>query len=272
VNEKGVTSKRGFQTLIYPKGGVADAITEIGEAGYDGIEMFDKDFEISDGKITESSARSIGKLLKGSGLELACMGVGFLEDESSLGFMEMACEVVADLGGKDVFLLAPRPGRYTFDAFIVLASKLCTFAQRHGITPSIHNHVGTICETLRDTNQILSALQNERIGICFDNAHYMFYERDVAGVARALGKSISYVHLKDLRKSKERWNTAELTMEAAGKEFCDIGDGVADFRSLILALKDIGYSGWITVEIEKDVIGRQQHLSRNIARLNDLMK
>jgi len=80
------------------------------------------------------------------------------------------------------------------------------------------------------------------IGFCPDTAHLDAAGGDSAELIRVYGDRIPYVHLKDY---------------SAG-EFLPLGEGELDFDRILSSLREIGYDGWITVELDAYAGSKQE--------------
>lgn len=121
-----------------------------------------------------------------------------------------------------------------------------------GIRTVFHQHIGTMIETMDEVRRLLDATDPSVLGLCLDTGHWTFGAGgDPAEAARELRDRVWHVHFKD----------CEPTVMAASREqewdgptsvghgvFCELGKGCVDFPSVLAALNDIGYDGWIIVE------------------------
>ena len=104
-------------------------------------------------------------------------------------------------------------------------------AERAGLTPSYHPHLGTIAES---PEQIAKIFQHTSINFCPDTAHLQAGGGDPAQLIRTYADRIKYVHLKDYRDG----------------QFLPLGEGTQDLDGILAALRAINYGGWITVELD----------------------
>lgn len=79
----------------------------------------------------------------------------------------------------------------------------------------------------------------DAIGACVDTGWFGTQGYDAADAIRELGLRVFHVHLKDVR-------------EAGQHRTCAFGDGVVPLPECVGALREIGYSGGISVEHEPD--------------------
>jgi inosose dehydratase len=94
---------------------------------------------------------------------------------------------------------------------------------------------------------------------CPDTAHLTAAEIDVAAMIRRYGERMRYMHIKDLRAGviEERraggGRLAGLKIESGNERlpiFCEMGHGIIDYDPIMQAIQDVGYTDWITVEID----------------------
>jgi sugar phosphate isomerase/epimerase len=79
----------------------------------------------------------------------------------------------------------------------------------------------------------------DRIGATVDTGWFATQGADAAQVIRELGSRVFYVHLKDVRA-------------AGAHDTCAYGDGVVPIEDCVRALREIGYTGGISIEHEPE--------------------
>jgi len=84
--------------------------------------------------------------------------------------------------------------------------------------------------------ELLAGFSHERLGLNFDIGHFYCVGVDPAEAARRLAGHIRHVHLEDIAPSREHKHLVP-------------GHGAVDFDAVFTALRDVGYDGWITVEL-----------------------
>ena len=72
------------------------------------------------------------------------------------------------------------------------------------------------------------------IGLCPDTAHVQAGGGDPTAILRQYASRVNYVHLKDIKHGV----------------FVPLGQGEQNYPQILAALKDAGYDGWITVELD----------------------
>ncbi len=130
------------------------------------------------------------------------------------------------------------------DEAIEKTKTLSAACAKAGVDVSLHPHVRSNILTTEDLDRIMKACAPNRTSVCVDTAHLTALDIDVPKFINRYKKSISLVHFKDLR--------AKIPQEEVdyNKDFVDLGDGVADLKGSLKALRAIGYSGAIMVEVD----------------------
>lgn len=230
----GVTS---IKDLFYlTNGSDEEAVADIAVAGYQGVELFD-------GNLNRYSAEPdrFLEMLRQHNVVLVAVysGANFIYDdalEDELWRIEQAAKLGKRfgaehlvVGGGGVRSGGPRPG----DDQKVAAGldRVMELAERYGLTPSYHPHLGTIGQTPEQIERIFAQTE---ISFCPDTAHLAAGGSDLIHLTRQYIDRIKYVHLKDYRNG----------------EFLPLGEGDLPLREMIDLLTRAGYEGWYTVELD----------------------
>jgi L-ribulose-5-phosphate 3-epimerase len=133
-------------------------------------------------------------------------------------------------------------GHYSEDenkeAFMSHIHELADYAAARGINVGLEVH-GDIMATGAISIPLIQEIGRKNVGINYDTANCVFYG-DVKAVDD-LPATLPYlvsVHLKDKVGGKKEWN------------FPAVGEGEVDFAAILAILKQGGYSGPLSVEIE----------------------
>ena len=97
-----------------------------------------------------------------------------------------------------------------------------------------HPHLTTIVET---PDELARLMPHTRIGFCPDTGHLAAGGGNPAALIRAYPDRIRHVHLKDA------------VLEPLS--FTPLGEGELDFADVMAALGEVGYDGWLTVELDE---------------------
>jgi inosose dehydratase len=214
------------------------AIREIGEAGYEGTELFDGNLLDYEGRLGELST-----VLKSSGVKLvaAYSGANFIFDETleeELARIERAAEAAAAVGAEHLVVGGgAKRARGTRPEDIAKLGagleKVVGIAERCGLTAHYHPHLSTIVE---DPSEVRAIFRETSIDFCPDTAHLAAAGGDVPTMIREHRERISYVHLKGWQKDPFAFTPLDI--------------GTLDIAAIVTALQDIGYAGWITAELD----------------------
>lgn len=232
----GVTSVKDLLYRSY--GDVEKAIDQIAEAGYSGFEVFDgnlMDYEGDLGRLQTVTERADVELLA------VYSGGNFIFGETLTEELWRIRRVTALAGQAGATILvvgggAQRANGSTDDDYAALTEALdqvVDIAAAEGLDAVFHPHLTTIVET---PQQVARVLDGSRIGLCADTAHLAAGGGDPAQMIRDHADRLRYVHLKDL------------TRDPFG--FAPLGQGDLDMSGIVAALRDVGYAGWATVELD----------------------
>lgn len=232
----GVTS---VKDLYYrANGSMADAVRDVAAAGFEGIEMFD-------GNVADYADRpdELRQLLTDAGLELVSVysGANFIYADvlpDELYRVQQAADLASRFGAQHLVVGggARRAAGTTDEDYDRLARALdlvVEIAESRGLTPTYHPHLTTIVESPDELEKIM---RRSRIGFCPDTAHLAAGGGDPAELIRRYGDRIPLIHLKDFRPDP--------------LAFQPLGRGVLDMSDIIAAVREVGYDGWLLVELD----------------------
>lgn len=122
------------------------------------------------------------------------------------------------------------------------------YAARHGMTASLHPHVGTMIETGADLDRVLAG---SHVGICLDTGHLLLGGGDPLDVARSHPDRIRHVHLKDVRLAvarEFRAGTVDYRGAVRRGMYTALGTGDVPVAELVATLEGAGYQGLYVLE------------------------
>lgn len=99
---------------------------------------------------------------------------------------------------------------------------------------TIEPHLGNALERESDFDAVLDAVSDRRLGVCVDTGHFHAAGVDTVGFIHRHADRIFAVHLKD----------------HIGTMSVGIGRGEVDLAAIVAALRECGYSGGLTIELE----------------------
>jgi sugar phosphate isomerase/epimerase len=109
-------------------------------------------------------------------------------------------------------------------------------AEENQVKILVEPEPGLLIEKADPMARLLDELPHPRLGLNFDLGHFVCVGEDPAALVRRFGKRIDHVHCEDIGADRRHYHMVP-------------GDGAVDFRSVFAALRDVGYAGWITVEL-----------------------
>ena len=123
-------------------------------------------------------------------------------------------------------------------AFLGNIGALADEAERAGVTIGLEIH-GDIMASGEITLPLLEKIGRDSVGINYDTANVVYYSGDkaVEDVPKVVDR-IVHVHLKESKGGKGVW------------DFGTIGTGDVDFAGVLQLLRDAGYDGPYSVELE----------------------
>ena len=142
--------------------------------------------------------------------------------------------------------------------------------EEFGLEVTMHAHAAGFVEFEDELEDVLDAIEPQLLGVCLDTGHCEYAGFDPVAFYRRHSERVSYLHFKDIdpvvRRRAIDQRTGFYEACAAGL-FCNLGDGVVDFRALKGALVAAGFSGWATVEQDRDPTGARSTLADARANL-----
>ncbi|MGI8678006.1 MAG: TIM barrel protein [Jatrophihabitans sp.] len=172
-----------------------------------------------------------------------------------------ATEAIAMLaaGGAEIVVLAARSTSGNYDHKVRLSDgewnvlfgnldRLQGVVRAHGMTPTLHPHVGTAIE---DRASVLRLLDSSDILLCLDTGHLVIGGMQPSELLDLAADRIAHVHLKDVNR------IVAATVSAGDSSYIDavraglytpLGDGDLDIAEIVDALEGVGYSGWYVLE------------------------
>jgi inosose dehydratase len=235
-NAVGVTS---IAQLTYRTfGDMERAIREIGAAGYAGVELFD-------GNLLDYADRkaALKSVLASAGTRLVAVysGANFIFGDildEELSRIEAAARLAAEFGALHL-VVGGGAKRATgiqsgdFERLGDALERVVRIAERAGLRAHYHPHLSTIVEGPTEVRKIFGLTS---IDFCPDTAHLAAAGGDPAAMIREHRARISYVHLKG-------WQREPFA-------FAPLDRGDLNMSTVVQALTDIAFDGWITVELD----------------------
>ena len=127
--------------------------------------------------------------------------------------------------------------------------------EEYGIHLTYHHHMGTVVQTMEETERFLAETDPAYVSLLYDSGHFCYSGEDpIACVKKFIGR-IKHVHLKDIREDvlqKVREEKMSFLDGVRAGAFTIPGDGCIDFDQIFRVLEENGYAGYMVVEAEQD--------------------
>ena len=216
------------------------------ELGYDGVEL-----ALANAK--EINVANIKGLVKKYGIDIPMISTGRVFSEVHLWFTHPE-EKVRDKATqriKDIIEIASqfkanvnigrvrgdipenRPRKEAEKRFFSAMMECSNFATTHGVQlllEPVNRYETNFINSLEEGIEIVKKLNRENIKLMPDTFHMNIEDASIVHSLKEAGDKIEYVHFSD----SNRWAP---------------GQGHLDFSQIVTTLKEIGYDGYVTVEI-----------------------
>lgn len=252
--------KKGISTWAFSSGSYAERFALAKQYGFDGVELsLDEEGEVSLSS-SEADISKVVKAAKENGIELYSVASGlywsYSHTSDNKAEREKAKEItkkqieVAAWAGCDTILVVPGATGVDFapqlgvvayeDAYKraqeVLA-ELAPFAEEHRVVIGAENVWNKFLTSPLEMKRFLEEINHPYIGSYFDVGNVLQNGYPEHWIP-LLGKHIKKVHFKDFKRSIGNIDG-----------FCDLLTGDVDYVAVMKALREIGYDGWLTAEV-----------------------
>ena len=239
--------KYGLNLLVYTAAFSADQvdlIPKVAEMGFDGVEVPFNDLSLLDAPATRRACESAGM-----GLTSCCImmpgtspcGTAPAERAAGVDRLKQMIDITAEMGGEAVAgpLYSPvgqLTGRARTDdewAWCVEAlAAAAEHAEAAGVILAIEplNRFETyVLNTAADASRLVDAVGSKSLTVQLDTFHGNIEEKDTAAAIVATGNRLGHFHASESDRGTP-------------------GTGQVRWGEVFAALKQIDYSGWITIE------------------------
>jgi len=235
-----------------------EAIRRAGEFGYQGYEIDIGDFGNTGlglhwpEEFTAARVAAAGQAAKDAGMEISslCLGVlwRFYPSSPDPATRQQAAEIIrqaaplaASVGAKVILLPVGQPEALTPEqarSNLVEVLKACVpEAEQAGVAYAVENVGQALARTADDLIEICSRVNSPACQVYYDVGNATWTGADAAAEIRKLGPRLAMLHVKDLREGPE------------GRQLAVIGDGMVNFPAAAQAASEIGYQGYLVLEV-----------------------
>jgi sugar phosphate isomerase/epimerase len=187
------------------------------------------------------SGAALAKHARESGLEIAALYPPPLNIHSperraeTFASVAAAIEQAAQIGCRNLVFspLLPRAD-YDYRMLAEDCERLAAIIGERDVRICLENHHQWPLSYVEDYEKVLTYVSHPAIGITVDTGHFTASSVDSAAFVRRFAERIYHVHLKD----------------HIGEECVPMGQGETENRAVVEALREIGFDGYLTLEIE----------------------
>jgi sugar phosphate isomerase/epimerase len=226
-----------------------ETIKRLAKIGYDGIEIGAAAPHAYPAYLSADRRREVRELLEEHDIALSSMlpapsgGPGnnpaspYIEERKATveHYKELAA-LTAEWGGDTLIYL---PGwtihgtrrRQAWQWSREALTEVADAAAEHGVTLVIEPtpHDTNLCESAEDAIELMEDVNAENVKLMFDTFHVLYRREVITDYVEMMGKDLRHVHISD-------------------NDRLPPGAGVGDFPSMVDALLDIGFDGYLTME------------------------
>jgi sugar phosphate isomerase/epimerase len=120
--------------------------------------------------------------------------------------------------------------------FVEMLKPVVEHAEKVGVPLLVEPEPDLLIETADQYLEFAQHIQSPYLGLNFDIGHFYCVKDDPAETVRKLAPLIRHVHLEDIAATRVHHHLIP-------------GEGVIDFHATLKALKEVGYSEWVTIEL-----------------------
>ena len=120
--------------------------------------------------------------------------------------------------------------------FVEMLKPVVAHAEKVGVPLLVEPEPDLLIETADQYLEFARHFDSPFVGLNFDIGHFYCVNHDPAATVRKLAPLIRHVHLEDIAATRKHHHLVP-------------GEGVIDFHGTLKALKEVGYDGWVTVEL-----------------------
>lgn len=273
-----------FSTNAFKQTTLEDAIRTIASIGYAGVEVMADKPHMRPDHFTDTQARDLRRLIDDLGLKVSnvnaftgfCFPDGdtyhptWVEPDAAkrqqrIDHTLRAIDLTAMIGGHDISLqpAGPYMGRDVdalYDLFAEGLSKCVEHARSAAVSLNVEPEPGLLIERSDQFDRLKHGYFADEpvIQMNGDLGHLYCVREDPASVVRSHRQVLRHVHLEDITAERVHQHLVP-------------GEGVMDFPAIFRALDDIGYRGFITVELYPYTSSAEQVARRAFEHLSPML-
>ncbi len=264
--------KLAFSTNAFKNYSLEDSIKEISEIGYDGVELLCDIPHAYPPYLDKKKIQSIRNRLSSHNMQISNLNAftlyaindvyhpSWIEDnedlrESRIQHTIDCLRLAEQVGARNVSTEPGGPvnGKIRNSAeleklFIVGLFRAAKIAEQIEVKILVEPEPALLLENSRQFKNFMSKVNSEYVRLNFDISHFFCVKEDPANLVYDLSDYIEHFHLADIADTRIHNHLIP-------------GQGAIDFDAVFTAINEIGYQGFVTVELypyQSDPIGAAQ--------------
>jgi sugar phosphate isomerase/epimerase len=120
--------------------------------------------------------------------------------------------------------------------FVEMIKPVAEHAEREGVLLLVEPEPGLLIESTEQFEEFIGRINSPAVGLNFDVGHMFCVGEDPAESLRRLARFVKHIHVEDIAASRVHAHLVP-------------GEGAIDFGEFLGSVRQIGYAGWLTVEL-----------------------
>lgn len=233
--------KISASTICWMHGDRREALKKAALAGFQYVEMIIMAPEVANfhnHSLRTVSVKTLADDYREFGLKCSGLHIGGLPTDArlsgALDYARTAIEAAPQLGADIIVMGGPDRKSEPFRPFIEAVETLIPHLEKNSVRLAIENHHHNWVQYIQDYDFIFDFIKSPMIGMTLDTGHFAAAGVDPEEAARKFASQVMNVHVKD----------------QIGVHSVEMGMGVTNNRGCVIALREAGYDGYLTQEIE----------------------
>ncbi len=249
-----------FSTNAFKKFSLKDTINTLSEIGYKGVEILCDIPHAYPKTLTDPDINEIKQLTSKLGISISNLNAFTLfaigdthhpswieiDSESRKLRIEYTIDCIKLARKLGVSNISTEPGGPVINQglsenellkiFEIGINEILETTMQENVTVLVEPEPGLLIENSQQFIKFIKNFDSKYIGLNFDIGHFFCVEEDPSQVIYRLSDYVRHVHLEDIAADRTHQHLM-------------LGEGAIDIDSVLKSLEDIGYDGFITVEL-----------------------
>jgi sugar phosphate isomerase/epimerase len=143
--------------------------------------------------------------------------------------------------------------------FVEMIKPVAEHAEKEGVLLLVEPEPELLIETAEQFQEFMRHIDSPAVGMNFDIGHAYCVKDDPATTIPRVAKYIRHFHLEDIAATRVHQHLIP-------------GDGAIDFAPALKAIRDIGYTGWVTIELYPYIADPDEAARLALERVSAIVK